>query len=173
MGPEGVTFDLELRDYRAMAAFVCAPARTHSKWVLWVIVPFLTFLTVGIALLFVQSVLSFVGGMLAVLFLFWIAIKVLVPRAQRRLEPSAHGTILCEYKVTLSDQGVDIRTPHWDTLTRWSGIVSVDETPEHVFLKIDAAAAYAVPVRAFADDDARRRFLSLAKAYLPVRERAA
>jgi hypothetical protein len=89
------------------------------------------------------------------------------------LEPSPHGTIICQYTVTLSDQGVDIRTPHWDTLTRWSGIVSVDETPDHVFLRIDTAAAYTVPVRAFNDDDARRRFVSLARAYLPVHERAA
>jgi hypothetical protein len=75
--------------------------------------------------------------------------------------------------VTLGDQGVDIRTPHWDALTRWSGIISVDETPGHVFIKIDASSAYTVPVRAFADEEARRRFVQVAKTYLGVAERAA
>jgi hypothetical protein len=60
MEPERVTFNLEILDYRAMAAFVCAPASTYSPWVRWVVVPCSTLLTIGVASLFVESVPSFI-----------------------------------------------------------------------------------------------------------------
>jgi hypothetical protein len=173
MEPQSITFNLELPDHRAMTAFVCGPRGGPSKRVRWVVAPLAVFFTVGIASQFVESVPSFILGMLALLFWLWVVIKFLVPLAQRKFEPIPGGTILCEYQLTITPNGVDIRTPHWDALTRWSGVVSIDETPDYVFLRLDNVAAYTVPRRAFADDDARACFVSAARAHLPTGGRAA
>jgi hypothetical protein len=172
MESQTVTYTLELRDHRAMTAFVCAPASDQSKRLRWLIVPAPFLLTVGVASQLVESVSSFVLGILALLFWLWVAIKFMRPRAQRMLEPTTGGTILCEYQLTLNADGVEIRTQHWDSLTRWSGVVSVDETPDHVFLRIDNVAAYTVPRRAFPDEDALRRFVSVARAHIAAADQA-
>lgn len=161
-----VRFVMELQDYKAMTAHICAPATKRSKTmsVALSVAGVLTALLV--ATRYVESLMSFTLGMFVFSVLMFAIIKVAASGIRAQLHPSPDGTILCEYEVTLTPDGVSIQTRHWDTLTRWSGVRSIDQTAEHAFIRIDSIAAYAIPKRAFPDETAFRSFVERGQAYI-------
>ncbi len=161
--PPPVAFVLELADHKAMTAHICAPLTAN-----WNRLGVLIVLAVPVGVIasrFVTSPTSFLLGMAAMAVLLWAVIKVVAAGARRRLEPTPGGCILCQYRLALSPEGVDIQTPHWQSLTRWPAIVAIEETVDHVFFKIDTIAAYTVPKRAFANVEAQRQFVDAARYY--------
>jgi hypothetical protein len=99
------------------------------------------------------------AGMIAGFLL--MAVKGLL--TQRRLRPRPGGALLCRYDVQLTQHGVHVQTPHWTNTLLWPGILAVEETPSHCFLRIDRAGAYTVPKRSFANDEAARQFVAFAR----------
>jgi hypothetical protein len=158
-----VSFELGPHDYKALVRYACSfpkgPSRGWAR-VLGVLAGGAASL---VALRFIDSPLSFMVGMLVIMVLLWVILKLVM----RWQQPNPGGAILCKYDVALGAEAVEIKTPSWQTRLAWSGIVSVDETPEHVFFRIEKAAAYMVPKRAFPTPEALNSFLDFARAHVP------
>lgn len=163
---QSVRFTLEQRDYAAMAAHLCAPVVARSKSSSRALSVAGVLIGSLFAFRYVDSFGSFALGLLFAAGLFMVVIKLSVAGVRKEMQPTAGGSILCEYDVALTPDGVDTRTPHWHTLHRWSGVIAIDQVPEYAFVRIDAVAAYAIPKRAFADDLAFQRFVDAARAHL-------
>ncbi len=71
--------------------------------------------------------------------------------------------MLCRYDVELTQGGVRVQTPHWTNALLWPGILAVEETATHCFLRIDAAGAYTVPKRSFPNGEAMQQFVDFAR----------
>jgi hypothetical protein len=78
--------------------------------------------------------------------------------AQRRIRPRTEGASLGARTFELTSEGLWERSRHYETLTRWPGVCSIDETPRYFFVFIDNCQAHIIPKRSFEDSDACRRF---------------
>jgi hypothetical protein len=149
-----VTFELSRDDYRAMIRHVCrAPASERVAWLACIFAVNFGAVLVG------QQALGFLVG-LTVSFALMFARGLLV---QRRLLPRAGGTILCRYEMRLGYDGVRTQTPHLQSHYAWPGVIAVEETAAHCFLRTDTAAAWTIPKRAFYDGEAARQFVDYAR----------
>lgn len=98
------------------------------------------------------------GALVAfMVMLTWLSIAML------RLRPRLGGAWLCHYDVQLTDAGVRLQTPHWTCDLPWHGVLAVEETSAHCFLRIDTASMYVIPKRAFANDGALQQFIGFAR----------
>jgi hypothetical protein len=155
--PLTLQFELSLADYQAMSRQLYARKPIQSVanmllvWlVMMIVVSFGTWIYPG---------MGFVWGMLA-------GILLVVANALRtylRLRPMPNGALLCQYLVQLSDDRIHLETPGWTTDMLWKGVLSVEETPKHCFLRIDSIAAYVIPKRAFASDESAHQFVAFAR----------
>jgi hypothetical protein len=171
MPPESaaaVTFELTLDDYRALQRHLCRPVkRPPLRYHL--LVGLGSAAIAGPALSFLPSPNSFfVGFFAALLFLAGFSM-FLSRRARAILEPEPNGSILCRQEYSFADEGLHHRTPHWEGVTRWSGLIRIDETEQHLFLMIDRAAAYTIPKRAFASSADAASFVARIRARLAGR----
>ena len=151
-------FELLPVDYRAMLKHVCAPDR-RGVWIerlLWFGGVFVA--SFSLALLGGDRT-AFLAGMGVGLLL--MVVKGL--RTQLRLQPRPGGAVLCRYDMKLTHSGVHIQTANWTSDVPWHGILAVEETAAHCFLRIDTAGVYTVPKRSFANDEATRQFVDFAR----------
>jgi hypothetical protein len=162
MQPQTVTFDLELKDHQALLAHICAPPKRATRLLQFGVVGGV-FVAACAASLVVQSVDSFLLGMVAVSLLLAVATRALMRARTAQLVPTSGGSILCHDELALTDDGVKITTPFWRSIHQWEGVVAVEEAADHVFLKVDTVAAYTVPRRAFASNDDFRAFVRTAQ----------
>lgn len=154
----GVHFELLPADYLAMSKHVCAPD-PGSLWIgrlLWLGSVFVASFTLA---LLGRSGWAFLAGMGAGFLL--MLVKVL--RTQRRLQPRPGGAVLCRYDVQLTSSGVHLQTANWTSEVRWHGILAVEETAAHCFLRVDTAGVYTVPKRSFPNTEAMRQFVDFAR----------
>jgi hypothetical protein len=171
MPPENVaavTFELTLDDYRALQRHVCRPVRRpplHHHLLLGLA----SFALVLAALSSLPSPRSFFVGLFGGLVLLAGYSMVVARRARAVTDPGPNGSILCRQEYSFDDEGLRHRTPHWEGVTRWSGIIRVDETEHHLFLMIDRAAAYTIPKRAFASSADAASFVERVRARLAGR----
>ena len=84
-------------------------------------------------------------------------------RTQLRLAPKPGAALLCSYEVQLTESGMRAQTPRWTTDVPWHGILAIEETAGHCFLRIDTASVYTIPKRAFPDEPALRQFIDFAR----------
>ncbi len=164
MNPSRLSFTLERRDHKALTAHLCAPVNARAKRLGRWLGPVAVVMAAVVAAQFLESLVSFLLGILFITILLWAFIKFVNAGAQRQLEPAVGGAILCQYQFTLNADGVDMVTPFWSSQTRWGGILAVEETVEHVFFRIDSVAAYTIPKRAFANPEALLQFVTEATA---------
>jgi YcxB-like protein len=94
---------------------------------------------------------------------FWWIIAKLYRSAAT---PLRHGSLVGARRVELSDEHIRQVAALHDARTRWEGVLSVDETPTHVFLMTDRLAGYIVPRRAFADPAQYAAFVAFARGRL-------
>ena len=162
---EAVTFELTLDDYRALQAHVCRPVRRPSlSQHLLLGLP--GGVVVGVAALVLGSHKSFFAGLLIGFVLVIAFSLVAARRARAATDPQPNGSILCRQEYWLSDEGLRHRTPYWEGVTRWGGLVRVDETERHLFLMIDRAAAYTIPKSAFTSSAHAASFVERVRARL-------
>jgi len=153
-----VSFELLLEDFNAMAKHLYATG-SSSPWggrLVWLAAVFIG--SFGASVLGRGS-RGFVAGLVAGVVL------MLVPliRLQRRLRPRPGGAVLCHYDVQLTPEGVHLQTQHWTADVPWHGIVAVEETAAHCFLRIDTCSAHTIPKRSFPDGEAMRQFIDFAR----------
>lgn len=113
----------------------------------------LLYLTAGVLAAFVAVSLSLVG------LRAWV----------RRL-PRDDGATLGAHQLELGEEGFVVEGRAGRSFVRWSAIVELRETSEHVFLFVDRMLAYVVPKRAFAADPDCRAFVELVQAKLGRRD---
>jgi hypothetical protein len=90
---------------------------------------------------------------------WWILAKLYRSAAT----PLRQGSLVGPRRVELSDEHIRQVAALHDARTRWKGILSVEETPTHVFLMTDRLAGYIVPRRAFADPAQYAAFVAFAR----------
>lgn len=129
-----------------------------------------------IAVLVDLAAIRLVDGSLAEHFLFasLVSLTFLVfvfyfqLRARRQMQPDETGSVLGRKSYELTDAGIVERTPHSESMFRWSGVRAVDETPEHLFLFIDRCAAYIIPKRSFLSLDRASDFVAFAESHIKL-----
>ena len=144
-----VAFELTLEDYRALQRQLCAPIN-RLPWYVHALVALATAAGSVLAIVAFSSPLGFLLGLCFGIAMVAVVTKGAMARNKGLLDPMPNGSVLCAYDFSFSQQGVAIRTPHWDSNSRWSGVTGLAETQTHLFLMIDRAAAYTLPKRAFA-----------------------
>jgi hypothetical protein len=89
-------------------------------------------------------------------------------RSLRAFPPDAEGSCLGPRRTRLDDAGIRERSAHSDHHTDWQGVLSVEETEQHVFVMIDRFAGYIIPKRAFADVTDLQEFLRFTRQHATV-----
>ena len=156
-----VEFTATRADMAAFQAFVTArvwrTVRTPRYYVTLAIL-----IVVAATLLSVMDIHlpSVAATALLLLAIWWV-----IAREYRRgLAPAERGSLTGARQLTLTDDGIRQSGATHDAFTRWDGVVSVEQTPTHVFLMTDRLAGYIVPRRAFADAAAGAAFVDFARA---------
>jgi hypothetical protein len=154
---KAVTFELLLADYTAMAQHLLARASAF-RWSSRLLIFGTVFISVVVARLFGRSGRAFLAGVLVGLVLF-IGNRLLTTR---QLKPRPGGAWLCQYDVELTEGGVHVQTPNWKCDLPWHGVIAVEETHAHCFLRVDNYGVYTIPKRAFPNDEAVQQFVDFA-----------
>jgi hypothetical protein len=100
----------------------------------------------------------------AILFLGLLSWFVISRVYRTAVTPLPDGSLVGQRRVELSEDGVRQVADLHDAKTLWPGVLSVADTPTHIFLMTDRLAGYIIPTRAFADAAARNAFLAFARA---------
>ena len=64
---------------------------------------------------------------------------------QARLSPTSSGCLLGQHTYSFDEEGVHVTSKHFDAQIRWSGVQSVQDVNDHVFLLIDTWVGYIIP----------------------------
>jgi len=103
------------------------------------------------------------GGLLALPFLGFFVLYY--AQARRALEPIASGDALGPKSYELTDDNIVVVSRHSEYTLRWSGVLSVEETPHHLFLFTDRCMALIVPKRSFDSPAAVAEFKDFSEAH--------
>ncbi len=101
------------------------------------------------------------GGLLALPFCGFFVYSYV--NAQHRMQPEESGAVLGRKSFELTENGVVEVSPQTESITRWAGVMSVEETPEHIFLFVDRSAAFIIPKRCFGAPDEAAEFSAFAE----------
>ena len=161
-----VEFEATRADMGAFQAFVTAGIRRSVRSPLY-------YSAIGLLGVIVGGVLSGAAGVrlhrptaIVILLLgalFWWIISRLYRSA---VTPLPDGSLVGHRRVELDDEGVRQVARLHDARTRWPGVLSVDETPTHIFLMTDRLAGYIIPRRAFSEPTEREAFLGFARMHV-------
>ena len=66
---------------------------------------------------------------------------------QKKLRPSANGTILGRHDYDLGEDGIRVSSSHSESFLRWSGVRELLESDSHLFVMTDTAAGIIWPKR--------------------------
>jgi len=91
---------------------------------------------------------------------FWFFFR---RRFSRALPPAAEGALLGPRRTTVDEAGIREKSAHSESYTDWQGVLSVEETEQHIFVMIDRFAGYSIPKRAFADATHLQEFLGFTR----------
>jgi len=95
---------------------------------------------------------------MATMLLTMVILTGYLALAQRRLRPDPDGASLGDRTFTIAHEGLRERSRHYDLLTRWSGVRSIEENRGYLFVFIDNCHAHIIPKRGFANDNDARLF---------------
>ncbi|MGB5811652.1 MAG: YcxB family protein [Polyangiales bacterium] len=87
-------------------------------------------------------------------------------RARRRMQPEAMGSVLGPKSYELTEDGILEKTPDAESMFRWRGVKSVEESSDHVFVFTDRCAAYIVPKRSFESPGDAAAFRAFAESHV-------
>lgn len=80
-------------------------------------------------------------------------------RIRALLEEGSTRTLVGQRRLSLTPDGVVVRSAYQETATRWEGVDRIVPAPGHVFIFTCPTCAHIVPRRAFADERQYRTFL--------------
>ena len=93
------------------------------------------------------------------LVIWWV-----ISREYRRgLAPVERGSLIGWRRLELRLDGVRQIAERHEALTRWDGVLAIEQTPTHIYLMTDRLAGYIVPRRGFANADACAAFVAFAR----------
>lgn len=158
-----VEFEATRADMAAFQAFVTRRIRQSVRSPLYYAVLALLAVIVGGLLSGALGVRFHRPTGVAILLLgamFWSIVARLYRSAA---SPLPNGSLVGPRRVELTDEYIRQVAALHDARTDWRGVLSVGETPAHVFLMTDRLAGYIVPRRAFASADEYRAFVQFAR----------
>lgn len=92
-----------------------------------------------------------IGNIIFTLIIYYVLVLVLKPLLFLRVKhmPSEKGGILGKHKFKISDDGLIETTEHSESITKWSGVHSVETTKNYIYVFVDSCAAHIIPTRYF------------------------
>ncbi len=142
-----VTSNIRMDDHRAFTRYVWYSG-ARGSW-LW-------FLLIFIAVVVITVLMEVRTGLrldTPTMLMTMVILTAYLALAQRRIRPIADGVALGLRTFEIENEGLRERSKHYESLTRWSGVRSVDETRDHIFVFIDNCEAHIIPKRAFRNDE--------------------
>ena len=151
-GERFVSFALDAQDHKAYQDFLLAPRAKRP------ITPISIMFVVSIALVLTTliptrssghtSLLSKLIAGAMPLLIFLLAIPLMTALQRRKLRKDAPD-IFGPQTVSISPQYISTQTLLGDGRLKWRGIVAVDQTKNHIFLRVANGTAYIIPKWAF------------------------
>lgn len=164
-----VEYDLTLADFRAMLRHLGTRARPPATWrrIYFVASVFCVSVLLGFLRDEIDRTSLFIGALLASVA---IGTYALLYRAQvaRRFSPTAGGFLLRRYAISLDAEFIHVETALSSEKVRWFPGLLVEETPTHIFIVLDAIAAFCIPRTAFADLVSAARFVEFARSRIAM-----
>lgn len=111
------------------------------------------------------------AGMMGAWWIVFQYIRVLGPNATETRIANTLRSEACRYhlgrvRLAVGPAGIDYRSPHHDTVQRWSGIADIQEDPDTVCIRRRDGAAYVAPRRVFASSGDATAFAAKARGWL-------
>jgi hypothetical protein len=77
----------------------------------------------------------------------------------RSLRPDEDGCVLGPRQIEVAENGLRVSGKNYESVFHWPLIRKVKATKKHIFMMVDRNAGIIVPLRAFASDEERERFI--------------
>lgn len=166
-----VQFETTAADWRAFQRYAVAAVRGFTgkaslglSWRPMVLgIPVGILLVVGAQLLAFRFHIPTAAVIVCTFVLFWGFFRW---RFAGALTPASGGALIGPRHISLDENGVAEESTNHRHQSTWSGVISVGETGEHVFLMVDRLAGYIVPKRAFRDSSGLEAFLVFARTHV-------
>jgi len=84
---------------------------------------------------------------LAAVVLAWAVLLRQQQVVRRALRPAPGGPAFGKRVLTLSSEGIHVAAEHAEGVVRWSGVRSVHDMPEYIFVRIDTCDGFVIPKR--------------------------
>lgn len=161
---EVVKVDAELTPVDYETFFAVATRRTFMGKAVRVRYGLMFVVSVALLVSLISMVRSFFPGALFIqLAMFLVLYSIFVHfwnRYSRRImAPEQGGSLLGPHTFSLTPEGFEDRGNFSFSLTRWSGVQTIQETPGHLFVFIDKTVAHIIPRRAFATPEDYEEFV--------------
>ena len=97
------------------------------------------------------------------LFIFAFAYSFLARYAPKHETFRKDGSMLAPREVVIGRDGIHHFSQNYQSLTRWSGIIKIEDDQEFIMLYTDALAAYLIPKRCFSSSGESSAFAAEAR----------
>ena len=160
-----VEFEATPADMSAFQKFVVADIRKAARTPAYYRT--LVFLIVVVAILVsgIVDVTLHAPTVVVVLALFAVFWTLIARMYRRAAAPMKDGSLVGPRRIEIDDEGLRQIAPLHETRTKWEGVLSITETPTHLFLMTDRLAGYIVPRRAFRDSARYLEFVRFARVH--------
>ena len=133
----------------------------------WFLATMIVIITAVLTILHLSSILRLdaptaVVTIFVVVFFFW---AILWRQISRTGVEFPDGYYLGHHTYVFEPGGIRRTSPHIDMFVRWSGVRTIYETTQHVFLMIDRTNGYIFPKRCFPSEDDLHDFTALIERY--------
>lgn len=110
-----------------------------------------------------RRVIDFFVALALYLVVFWIVSRVVTLIIQwKSFTSKEQPGLFCEHTITLTNEALIEVTPVNEGKHLWSGLHSVIDTPQYIFIFVAANAAHIIPKRAFPSPEAADAFFKRA-----------
>ena len=103
---------------------------------------------------------------IVIFYLAWgVLIYVFYQLSFQRIKrmPDQNGIIIGKKTYIIQDNGFKEITDSSETITKWNGIKTIEETKDYIYVFVDKIAAYIIPKRSFIDETEGELFIKILK----------
>jgi hypothetical protein len=102
---------------------------------------------------------SVIGGL--IIFVFYLPFYrwINTRQARKLLKEGDNKAVLGHHELSLSPEGIFVRTQTSESKTSWSAITKVLQNDQYVFLYVSSINAFVIPKKAFANESTLQEFL--------------
>ena len=91
-----------------------------------------------------------------------LVVRAVVRRIRRRMERAGGKSLYAPTTMAIDAEGISLRNDYAQGRTPWHAVQQVEQTPQHIFVFLDALNGLAVPKRCFASKDDATEFFDRA-----------